>query len=228
MLVLVVVAVLAFAAYWFLIRDDRSKVLLVGDSLMRQTAPLIEQGLGSDVNVRSEAINGTGLLSRNQYDWLAQLRRLADDFDPDVTVLSFNGNCTAPVGLDPAQPIACDSSEFFQQWGDAAERATQILLDHGSKVVWVTPPPEASDQLARRAKGIGTVYRDLAGRHREVVLVDGYKALADDNGNYQIKTTGPDGADVPLRAPDTVHFTEEGAKRFAFPILIAVTPLVGQ
>jgi hypothetical protein len=225
-MVLVVVAAVAFGVWWLAIRDDRPRVLLIGDSLMGQTAPIIESALGSDVNVRTEAINGTALLSRNQFDWLGKMQELVDDFNPKVVVASFNGNCTPPIGLDPAQPVTCDSPEFFQQWGQAADEATAILESNGAKVFWVLPPPEASSLLATRAKGIGEVYKQLAQRHPEIGIVDGYKALADDKGNYQIVTTGPDGSKVPLRAPDSVHFTEDGAKRFAYPIILAISPYV--
>jgi hypothetical protein len=221
LLVLLLIVVVGAGAWWFLIRDNRPRVLLVGDSLMRQTAPIIEQGL-SDANVRSEAINGTGLLSRNQYDWIGRIDALVSEFDPDVVVVSFNGNCTAPVGLQPSQPVSCDSPEFFQQWRQAADEMTKIITTHGAKLFWVTPPPEASNVLETRAKTIGQIYKDLVAQNPEVGLIDGYKALADDNGNYEIKTTGPSGEDIPLRAPDTVHFTDAGAKRFAFPILIIV------
>jgi hypothetical protein len=216
---------LGVAVWWFAIRDDRPRVLLIGDSLMGQTGPVVESGLGPDVDVRTEAIDGTGLLSRNQVDWLGKLPDIVDDVDPKVVVMSFNGNCTAPVGLDPAAPIECDSPEFFQQWEQATEEALEIIESGGAKVFLVLPPPEASPLLATRAKQIGEVYKRVAARHPEVGIIDGYKALADDNGNYQIVTSGPSGPEA-LRAPDSVHFTEAGARRFGFPILLAVKPLV--
>jgi hypothetical protein len=216
---LVVVAV--FGIWWFAIRDSRERVLLVGDSLMRQTAPTIEAALGSDVNVRAEAVNGTGLLSRPQYDWLGKLPGIIDDFDPKVVVVSFNGNCATPVGLDPSKPIDCDTPQFYDQWAEAADRATTILESKGAKVFWVTPPPELVSPAVERAQTLGEVYRALAARRPEVGIVDGYKALA-----YEATQRGPDGNEVPLRAPDTVHFTEAGAQRFAYPIVLAVGPLV--
>jgi hypothetical protein len=218
-----VVVVLAAVGWYFLLRDDRTRVLLVGDSLMRQTAPVLEGALGSDVNVQNEAKNGTGLLSRDQYDWLSKLPDMVDDFDPEVVVASFNGNCAEPAGLDPDKPVECDSQAFYEQWAEAAERATDIMESHGAKVLWVLPPPELVSEAQTRAKGLGQVYLDLAKQHPEVAIIDGYKALADDNGDYLATVPGPNGP-IPLRAPDTVHFTEEGAKRFAFAILTGIVP----
>jgi len=221
-----VVVAVAFGVWWFAIRDTREKVLLVGDSLMKQTAPTLEAMLGKDVNVETEAVNGTGLLSRPQYDWLGKLPGIVDDFDPKVVVVSFNGNCATPVGLDPKKPIDCDTPEFYAQWAEAAERATVILESKGAKVFWVTPPPELVSPAVERAKKLGDIYRRLAAEHHEVGIIDGYKALADENGNYEATQPDANGNEVPLRAPDTVHFTEQGARRFAFPIALAVGPLV--
>jgi hypothetical protein len=217
--------VFGFAVWWFAIRDDRPRVLLIGDSLMGQAAPFVEEALGSDVNVRTEAVNGTGLLSRDQYDWLDRLPDLIGDFGPDAVVVSFNGNCAPPVGIDPSKPIECDSPEFFEQWREAAEQANEILASAGAKVFWVLPPPEAVPIAQTRAKGLGVVYTQLAAAHPEIGIVDGYKALADEKGNYLGTAEGPAGPEV-LRAPDTVHFTEAGARRFALPMVAALLPIV--
>jgi hypothetical protein len=43
--------------------DGPTRVLLVGDSVMRQLGPALADQLPDDVRVRNEAVSGSGLLS---------------------------------------------------------------------------------------------------------------------------------------------------------------------
>src|SRR4051812_7951313 len=85
-----VVAVLV--AKFVLIQPER--VLLVGDSIMRQTGPALDDSFGRDVSIDNEAVNGSGLLTPHDVDWPKRLARLVADDDPAVVVFLFIGNYT--------------------------------------------------------------------------------------------------------------------------------------
>ena len=48
-------------------------VLLVGDSIMRQTGPALTRQLGDEYTVHNEGVNGSGLLTPAVFDWADQL-----------------------------------------------------------------------------------------------------------------------------------------------------------
>src|SRR4029453_6969187 len=64
-------------------------VLLVGDSIMRQTGPALERQPGAGYLFHNEAVNGSGLLTPAVFDWPAHLTRSLRRFRPDIVVMTF-------------------------------------------------------------------------------------------------------------------------------------------
>src|SRR5262245_56616666 len=92
--VVIVVSIFAAAGLSFVLtRDDSSaqgppvRVLLIGDSIMKQAGVFIEDYLEDnadvhDVQVRDESRNGTGLLTPHVFDWQAAAKKYVDEFQP--------------------------------------------------------------------------------------------------------------------------------------------------
>ncbi len=196
---------------------EPTRVLLAGDSIMRQTGPALEGLFGPGVTVANEAVNGSGLLTPGQVDWVARLQQLVVDDDPDVVVVLFIGNYTDTDYwiADDGQPVMQDSLAFFSLWAAQADRVMEVLESSDADVYWVLPPPEFTPQNAEITTGLRQVYTELAGRWPRIHLIDANDALAGPSGEYLDSVTGPGGEVVPLRAPDTVHLTDAGASRLA-------------
>lgn len=192
------------------------EVLLVGDSILRQTGPSLDAELGWPQEVRNEAVNGSGLITPSVFDWEAELPAMLEG-DPDVVVVLFIGNYTdtdLPTTADGA-PIEFGSPEFFEAWGTASERLATTLLDAGVEVRWVLPPPVLDPALDPVVQGIRAEYLAVAERHPEIVLVDSFEVLATEDGDFLAQVPGDDGQVVPLRAGDGVHLDQAGADRLA-------------
>lgn len=225
-IVVVVAVVGALVVKLVLLQPDR--VLLSGDSILRQTGPALDNSFGRDVEVTNKAVNGSGLLTPGDVDWVKRLERQVADDDPAVVVFLFIGNYTDTDLFpdDAGNPIQKNSPEFFAAWGREADRMMQVLEDAGSEaaVFWVLPPPQISPENRATTTGLRQAYVDLAERWPAITLIDANDALAGPNGEYLGSITNRQGEVVDLRAPDTVHLSDAGARRLARTINNAIDP----
>lgn len=192
--------------------DAPQRVLLVGDSVLGQTAPALNRQL-EEVDVRSEAVSGSGLLSPWFVDWPAELDRLLDRFDADAVVFLFVGNYRINTGeaFETADGHRIEDRRdpaFARAWQAQARRLTERAQEDAD-VVWVLPPPmqDEGDQAVVEALREG--YEEVADE-TGAATVDANDALATDDGAF----LGADGG-TPLRSPDGVHLAPEGARRLA-------------
>jgi hypothetical protein len=217
----VVLAGLAGLAIWALWPSP--DVLLVGDSILRQTGPSLDDELGWGPDVRNEAVNGSGLLTPGEFDWEAELPGMLEG-GPDTVVVLFIGNYTDTDLATTADgtPIQAGSPEFFEAWGAASERVATTLLEAGVDVTWVLPPPMLDPQNQAIVDGLRLEYEALAERHPEIELVDGTVALGGENGEFLAQREGEDGDPQTLRAGDGVHLAEAGQDALAAAIADAL------
>ncbi len=202
-------------------------VLLVGDSILRQTGPTLADELGSDVTVHNGAVNGSGLLTPDLCDWLERAPDLLAQYDPDVVVVEFIGNYTDEPGeswrtrdghviRDVADP------GFAPAFGDQARRLMLRLAESDARVVWVLPPPMATDELQAVVDALTEQFQTLGDRFPQVSYADADDALAGPDGGYASRLP-VNGRSRPVRTADSVHLTAAGQRALAQLIAPAVT-----
>lgn len=191
---------------------DRPRILAAGDSLLFQVAPRLEWVLERSgrawvhVSHRSTA----GLLS-TFYDWRGRIRTDVDAFQPDVVLLQFQG------GYRPPYHRQADGSEilpgtlvYFARFTQESVDLTAELTATGALVVWVLGPEHyvvgPDGRLTTSA-----VWDELAAQFGDrVVGLDGWEALGQVPGEGLLDVA----TSRPLRLPDRIHFTQEGADRY--------------
>jgi hypothetical protein len=208
-------------------------VLLVGDSIMRQTGGAMARQLGDGWTVHNEGVNGSGLLTPAFFDWDAQLAESLARTDPDVVVFLFIGNYTA----DPAQfwqtaqgreVRDTGSAAFAREWGRQADEAMAMIAETGAEVVLVLPPPMPTDDLQAVVDHLRAEYEGLAQRWPFIRLVDATTALGGPGGEWvgHMETVGGDL--LPVRTGDAVHLAPHGQRLLAREIVPAVREAAGQ
>ena len=111
------------------------KVLLLGDSLLSQTAPTIGPALafhGLQANVVDGTTPGSGLLDPGIMDRLTA--KLDANADANIVVVEYLGDCNS-CSVTPGSP------EYFQGWMDVAQQLIDAIRSRGMTPVWVVAPP---------------------------------------------------------------------------------------
>jgi hypothetical protein len=206
----------------------RHSVLLVGDSLMGQTAPWVDQPLataGWDVDIIDAHQNGSGVLGPvgGLPDSLSYVReQLARHPKVDTVVIEWAGACALCGTVDPPY----GSEEFFTAWRAQAHRIIDDLRARRApdgthlKVAWVKSPPalltptdpEIDPARAAVAQVLTLVDEVDLGPAAGPVTPDWYAALADTEMQYR-QDLVYDGSDHRVRTDDQVHLTDDGGRR---------------
>jgi hypothetical protein len=195
-----------------------TRVLLVGDSVMHQLGDALVDQVPRGVNVRNEAVWGSGLLSPWFVDWPANLNDLLDRYDPDVVVFLFVGNYN--FGGDHEYETASGvripdrtSPAFFRAWQAQAEHMTERASEDAD-VAWVLPPPMSGPDGQAVVDGLRRGYEKVAD-DTGADLIDADDVLARADGSFMARGRGAGGQTVSLRSPDGVHLAPAGAARLA-------------
>jgi len=185
------------------------RVLLVGDSLLQESAPQATRELhGAGFRVDVRAVPGVGLLD-SRFDWIAEVGRLVVRDRPRVVVAELAGDYEPPYrpGIAPFSPA------FFRAWDDAARRLVATAGSTGAAVELVLVPPMRDRVLDTSAATLNGIYAALARALAHVGCIDGHGPLADAAGRYADVLPGTNGRPERVRVFDGVHLTVAGARR---------------
>jgi hypothetical protein len=162
---LVLIAVLSGGLTSCGLFDSQVEVLLIGDSIMRQSGEFVEEALEArpdieSVKVKNVGRNGSGLLTPGVYDWHVEAADMIEKYQPDIVVLLFIGNYTSDdlYQQPDGTPVEGYTPAFFEIWGAEAARLTDIVAADGAEVWWVQPPPMVDGELDRRADELRSTY----------------------------------------------------------------------
>lgn len=202
--------------------DGPTRVLLVGDSLMNQLGTALEDQVGPGAQVRNEAVFGSGLLSPWYFDWPPHLRRVLEDYDPDVVVFLFVGNYDLDTGRyweSADGDVIADptSREFFTAWRRQAEQMGERAAEDAS-VAWILPPPMGERKRQPIVEGLREVYAAVAD-DTGADTIDANDVLADPDGGFLARGRDLQGRSAPLRSFDGVHLAPAGAAVLAADVL---------
>ena len=207
-------------------------VLLIGDSIMNQTGDFVVAQLRKsqqldDVKVQKEAVNGSGLLTPNVYNWMTKAEELVKQTKPKIVVILMIGNYSDTdlfVSSKGQQIPNTYQQDFFDEWGVQATKMTKMIEAEGAHVDWVLPPPFKGDEGVRREQLMRQTYVDLARNNPGVGLIDARKALGGANGEFVWKLPDINGTEQVVRIGDAVHLTEAGGQLLARQISFDIGP----
>lgn len=230
---LVVLVVLAGGvAVGAALRPPTAQVLLVGDSILRQTGPALTRQLGDGYTVHNEGVNGSGLLTPGFFDWSDELDQDLVRTDPDVVVFLFIGNYTDDPDQFWSTPDGervrdVGSAAFAREWGRQADGAMATIAEQGAQVVLVLPPPMATAERQGVADALRAEYRRVGRDWDFVRLVDASEAVGGPDGAWVAQLPDADGRLLHVRVPDTVHLAVHGQRLLARELVPAIHRAAG-
>jgi hypothetical protein len=208
----------------------RHRVLLVGDSLMGNTRPVLGAPLtqaGWDVDLVDAHVNGSGVLGPvgDAPDSLTYVRaQIAAHPDVDTVVIEWAGACATCDTVGPEY----GSPAFYAAWRAGAHAIIDFLHSVRTPagaplhVLWVRSPPMPLDVVdgpqyelrAAVAMQLSGIDADELGPAAGPVTPDWFAALADTDGQYR-QSLIYDGGTHDVRSDDRVHLSPDGAGRTA-------------
>lgn len=198
--------------------DPPERVLFMGDSLVHQAYPTIEDRL-SEAGAEVRLIGGAGeTMMTNQAEWLGELETTVDDFDPDVVVLESCCGAGDPrrpdpyIGPDGAE-IEPDSEAQLEEWRRLSREVSDIAGSNGAQVLWILAPPARTNgyygPIEDRISVVNRVYSDLVACDTTLAVVD-WSLLSGPDGSYAESLSDASGEAVQVRTADGLHFTDAG------------------
>ncbi len=188
------------------------KVLLLGDSLLAQTAATIGPALefhGLQAEVVDRTAPGTGLLDPGIVGRLTA--ELDANIDADIVVVEYLGDCSGC-------PVVPGSAEYFQGWIAAAQQLVDAIRNRGMTPVWVVAPPiDPVIPAAAIYQALSAAGLDLA-RANDVVIANWADAFTDLTGQYLPLLSYANVFEEPrwhIVRSDGVRFTDDGVVRAA-------------
>lgn len=213
--------------------DPEVRVLLVGDSIMNETGPYVEEALESlpdvgNVEIENAGVNGSGMLTPGVFDWQARAGELIEEFDPDVVAVLFVGNyADENLWIVNGQEVAGYTDEFFDAWSAETDAMMETLTSGGAEVYLVHPPPLPIPEGERRVTELRDINAAVASNWPGTALIDGTEALSDDEGRFADELpVPPDGEVETVREADGVHLTDAGGRLLAQTIAEVIVPSV--
>jgi peptidoglycan/LPS O-acetylase OafA/YrhL len=194
------------------------RVLFLGDSLVHQAWPTIEDRLRqAGVEARVLGAEGEHLLT-DQARWLTELESGLAQFDPDLVVLE--SCCGWGLPLRPelhttpdGTVLEPDTEPAWDEWNRVALALTDVARRDGRAAVWLLAPPAETNgyygPIEGRIDRANAIYLRIAQCHPGVGVLD-WRVIAAPDGSFAWDLPDAAGTMVRVRHTDGLHFTREG------------------
>lgn len=191
--------------------SNRLRIAVIGDSLSQGLGPAIERWLDPDLTrVLSLGQQSSGLTRQDYFNWLAGMRRIVDEFRPDLVFVMLGSNDGQDQVARDGEAIPVGTFAWVQGYRDRVSGLLREATNAGSPVVWVGIPVVSERwrwDLYRRVNGI---YREAAGADPLGTYVDSWSAFDAKDGGYTAFVRNERGELQEMRASDGIHFTPTG------------------
>lgn len=193
-------------------RENKLKVLLLGDSMMKEAlSSVINASLAynNSIYTYTFASYASGLSRPDFFDWPLETEKLLSEYRFDLAI------CI--LGMNDAQDIEENGVKYFlntKNWTniycERADRFLNLISKNITKVYWLGVPIMRDDRYNKRMLKLNKIFLDACKKYDNIKFFDVSQNLSDD-GQYTdyLKI---DDALVKIRLGDGKHVTYEGAK----------------
>jgi hypothetical protein len=194
-------------------------LVVLGDSFVEHSRDQIRAYAESQgLTVEVMGLGGTSICN-----WDDKLEAYAED-PPATMVVSFAGNDIPGSCFNPTDESR-DAATVAAGYRDELDDVVELFAATGADLYAVVPPPIRDPQFEERAAAMRVMYREAAGEHPELHLIDAAEGLGD---AYQERLPCAEWDECPadghvvVRDDDGIHLTPAGAERYARTVVDAV------
>lgn len=188
-------------------------VVLTGDSMM---AVGFGTGLmrraSEDKNLRFLRVfkSGTGLARPDVFNWMDEYPAMLGAEKPDVVIVAIGANDGQSFVVD-GKVLLFGTEEWRKTYQARVAEFLAMVESTGARVLWVGLPPMRSDNFNQRVAVVNRIAYTVVSQDPKASWWSTASFVGDASGSYREFAQMPNGAVVRLRAPDGIHFAEEGA-----------------
>jgi hypothetical protein len=201
---------------------DPLRLLVTGDSLTESLGPTVTNTGPATIRARTDTRYGTGLVRPDFFDWAAHAREQLATDPPEAVIVALGANDGQGITLPGGQVLPAGSPGWVDEYRRRALVVLRIWADGGRRrVYWVSLPPARSGRLDGYFRQLNDAVAAAAREVPGVTFLDLGAALSD-HGHYSDYLRDAGGRTVLARTRDGVHYTLDGARIVAAPVLAAV------
>ena len=188
-------------------------VILTGDSMMAVGfgAGLLRKA-SDDKNLRLLRAfkSGTGLARPDVFNWMDQYPAMLGSEKPDVVLVAIGANDGQSFVAD-GKVLRFGSEEWRKTYQSRVAEFLAMVESTGARVLWVGLPPMRSLPFNQRISMVNRIAYTVVSQDPNAMWWDTTSFVGDSTGSFREFAQLPNGTLVRLRAPDGIHFAEEGA-----------------
>lgn len=191
--------------------DAKLRVAVVGDSLSQGLGPAIAQWFDPEVSrVLPLGRQSTGLARQDYFNWQAAMRKIEEEFRPDVLFVLLGSNDNQAQVTPDGRDVDVGSVAWVEAYRDNVAAFLDEATSNGTHVVWVGIPVVREHQRWEFYRRVNAIYREAAAADPLATYVDAWELFQTREGGYSAFLRNERGVLQEMRASDGLHFTPTG------------------
>ncbi len=205
--------------------EERSPVLMAGDSMMRLLSQAMERQLAQIDGVEASSLTslGSGLARSDAFDWVTRLSEVMAEKKPQVVVITLGANDYQVLQDAAGRKINTDSPEWTAEYASRVGKVMDVVVNGGAKhLIWLQLPDMKDPTHQKNALRINAIASaEAAKRPGKVELFEMGPVVARKPGRFVSYVMNPDGTVLTVREPDGIHLSADGAAHVAAALIKA-------
>jgi hypothetical protein len=191
--------------------------MLAGDSMMAVgfgTSLMRRASEDKNLRILRAFKSGTGLARPDVFNWMDQYPAILGSERPEVVIVAIGANDGQSFVVD-GKILLYGSEEWRKTYQSRVADFLAMVESTGARVLWVGLPPMRSPSFNQRISILNRIAYTVVSQDPRAAWWSTASFVGDASGSFREFTELPNGTLVRLRAPDGIHFAEEGASTMA-------------
>ena len=188
-------------------------VALTGDSMMAVgfgTSLMRRASTDKNLRILRAFKSGTGLARPDVFNWLEQYPAIVGSEKPDVVIVAIGANDGQSFVAD-GKVLLFGTDEWRKTYQSRVADFLAMVESTGAQVLWVGLPPMRSAPFNQRIAIVNRIAYTVVSQDPKAAWWSTTSFVGDASGEFREFAQLPNGTMLRLRAPDGIHFAEEGA-----------------